>query len=126
MVNQNIGVIEASQATAVGVMMVKGWGGHQVQWWMHIWVKGRELPQLKRGTHAKTYSLISNPIIQVELQSYMRSEKWEMDPAKLQSFLRKELPFAKAETYMQQILGEEMPQGLKHHFKTVVLPRLHL
>jgi len=56
----------------------------------------------------------------------MHLEKWAMDPAKLQSFLRKELPFAKAEMYVQQILGEEMPQGLKHHFETVVLPRLHL
>ncbi len=126
MVNQNIGAIEASQAAAVGVMMAKGWGGRQVRRWMHIWVKGRELPQSKRGTHAKTYSLVSDPIIRAELRSYMRSEKWAMDPAKLQSFLRKELPFAKAETYMQQILGEEMPQGLKHHFETVVLPRLHL
>jgi hypothetical protein len=27
MVNKNMGAIESSQATAVGVMMAKGWGG---------------------------------------------------------------------------------------------------
>jgi hypothetical protein len=56
----------------------------------------------------------------------MCSEKWAMNPAKLQGFLQQELPFAKAETYAQQILGEEIPQGLKAHFETVILPRLHL
>jgi hypothetical protein len=67
MVHQNMGAIEASQAAAVGAMMARGWGGHQVRWWMHTWVKKRELPQLKRGTHAKTYSLVSDPIVQAEL-----------------------------------------------------------
>ena len=67
MVNQNMGAIEASQATAVGAMMARGWGGRQVHRWMHVWVKQRELLQSKRGTHAKTYSLISDPIIWAEL-----------------------------------------------------------
>jgi hypothetical protein len=67
MVNKKMGVIKSSQAAAVGAMMAKGWGGQQVHQWMHIWVKQRELPQSKRGTHAKTYSLISNPIIQAKL-----------------------------------------------------------
>ena len=89
---------------------------------MHTWVKQRELPQSKRGAHAKTYSLISDPIIQAELQSYMCSNKWAISPAKLQQFLQQE----EAESYAQWILSEEIPQGLKHHFESVILPRLHL
>ena len=121
-----MGAIEASQAAAVGAMMARGWGGRQVRRWMHTWVKQRELLQSKRGTHAKTYSLVSDPIVRAELRSYMRSEKWAINPTKLQGFLQQELPFAEAETYAQQILSDELPQGLKAHFKSVILPRLHL
>ncbi|KAH9037972.1 hypothetical protein EDB83DRAFT_2524536 [Lactarius deliciosus] len=126
MVSQKMGAIEASHAAAVGAMMAKEWGGRQVRRWMDAWVNQRELPHSKRGTHAKTYSLVSDPIIQAELRSYMRSNKWAIDPSKLQMLLRQQLPFAEAETYMQRILGEEIPQGLKDHFESVILPRLHL
>ncbi|KAH9165903.1 hypothetical protein EDB89DRAFT_2076344 [Lactarius sanguifluus] len=89
MVDQKMGAIEASHAAAVGAMMAREWGGRQVHRWMHVWVKQRELPQSKRGTHAKTYSLVSDPIIRAELRSYMRSNKWAINPTKLQMFLRK-------------------------------------
>ncbi|KAH9028471.1 hypothetical protein EDB85DRAFT_2147867 [Lactarius pseudohatsudake] len=67
MVNQKMGAIEASHAAAVGATMAREWGGRQVRRWMHVWVKQRELPQSKRGTHAKTYSLVSDPVIRAEL-----------------------------------------------------------
>jgi hypothetical protein len=56
----------------------------------------------------------------------MRSNKWAINPTKLQQFLWQELSFSEAESYAQQIVGEEIPHALKHHFKSVILPRLHL
>jgi hypothetical protein len=45
---------------------------------------------------------------------------------KLQQFLKQQLTFSEAESYAQPILGEEIPHGLRHHFESVILPRLHL
>ena len=65
------------------------------------------------GHHAKTYSLLSDPSITVELRTYMRSNKWALDPEKLATFIKNQLIPAEAENYAHKIIDNEMPSGLK-------------
>ncbi|TFY69697.1 hypothetical protein EVJ58_g265 [Rhodofomes roseus] len=126
MIHNEMGMKTASEAAAVGNMFAKGWGGRQVRRWTHQWVKERVLPESKHGNHAKMFSLFSDPSVRAELRAYMRSEKWAMNPSKLQQFVSKEMPSKEANAYARRITVEEIPRGLKKYLEEILLPRLHL
>ena len=85
----------------------------------------RKLPVSCQGHHAKAYSLLSDPEIAVELQAYVHSNKWAMDPAKLNKFTQNKLVLSVADKYVCHLV-EEMPQGLKKYMDLELFPQIHL
>lgn len=120
------GGVEASEIAAESHGFAKDWGGRQVREWVRDWIKHRELPESNRGHHVKVFTLLSDPAVCTELRSYVRSNKWVMNPAKLAAFTRNELIPAEAEKYARQIIDKEMPAGLKRYLEVKLFPRIHL
>jgi hypothetical protein len=86
----------------------------------------RDLPKSRIGRHAKVYSLLSDPVIAAELRAYVCSNKWAMDPEKLAKFSQdKLLPKAACE-YLEHVMQNEMPHGLKRYMEMELFPRIHL
>ena len=79
-----------------------------------------------KGQHAKVYSLLDNPAIAADLRTYVRSNKWAMNPEKLHQFTKKQLIPSAAEKYVQEITHQEMPQGLKKYMELELFPRIHM
>jgi len=116
----------ASQLAAETHGFAKMWGGRQIQSWARAWMSRRTLLLSLTGHHAKTYSLLSDPGIAVELRTYMRSNKWALDPEKLAAFTKNQLIPAEAEKYAHKIIDNEMPSGLKLYMELELFPRIHL
>ena len=74
----------------------------------------------------KVFTLLSDPAVCAELRSYVQSNKWAMNPAKLAAFTRDELIPGEAEKYARQIVDKEMPAGLKKYLELELFPRIHL
>ncbi|KAJ7300665.1 hypothetical protein DFH08DRAFT_1090539, partial [Mycena albidolilacea] len=81
----------ASEATAEAQGFATKWGGCMVRKWTWNWISDRVIPESKIGKHGKSYSLYDDPIICAELRSYVRSEKWAMDPEKLVQFSQQKM-----------------------------------
>jgi len=80
-------------------------------------VTSRELPVSSHGSHGKVYSLFNDPAVRAELRSYLRSNKWSMDPTKLAEFVKaKPIPTA-TEKYICHLVDEEMLRGLKQYME---------
>ncbi|RPD61169.1 hypothetical protein L226DRAFT_451296 [Lentinus tigrinus ALCF2SS1-7] len=126
MVQNKVGMMEASKYAARGNMFSDRWGARLVRRWTREWVKSRTLPQSERGRHAKIASLLSDPTVRAAVRAYLRSEKWSQDPHKLKCLLHNELAPSEASNYTQVIISDEMPKGLKHYMENSVLPRLQL
>ena len=73
--------IEASERAAKSQGFAAKWGGRLVRRWVRKWVAKRELPESSCGVHGKFYSLLDNPAVHAELKSYLRLNKWSVDPA---------------------------------------------
>ncbi|KAJ7787651.1 hypothetical protein B0H14DRAFT_3505217 [Mycena olivaceomarginata] len=71
-----------------------------------------------------SYSLYDDPVIRAELRSYVRSEKWAMDPEKLVQFSQQKMVPAAADKYLRKIIEEEMPAGLKEYMEVELFPRI--
>lgn len=116
--------VEASERAAESQGFAIKWGGRLVRRWVKKWVAARELPESSRGSHGKAFSLLEDPAIRAELRSYLRSNKWSMDPMKLSEFVQgKSIPAA-AEKYVRHLVDEEMPQGLKKYLELELFPRV--
>ncbi|KAJ7586722.1 hypothetical protein C8J56DRAFT_1085285 [Mycena floridula] len=101
--------------------------GFSSKWGSPSWINKRELPKSQCGQHRKAYSLLEeDPAIRTEMRAYLRSNKWAMDPAKLQEFTEKKMVPAAAKAYLQTIVDEEMPQGLKKYLELELFPHIHL
>jgi hypothetical protein len=116
--------IEASQRAAEAQGFSHKWGARLVRQWVQKWLNSRTLPQSKRGKHIKSFSLLEDPAIRAELHSFVRSNKWAMDPAKLAEFSEKRMIPAAAEKYLRHIVDEEMPCGLKKYLELELFPRI--
>ncbi|KAJ7811753.1 hypothetical protein B0H13DRAFT_2383716 [Mycena leptocephala] len=66
----------------------------------------------------KVFSLLDDPAIKAELRTFVRSNKWAMDPVKLIS--------EAAKKYVEDVVRDEMPRGLKKYMESEFLPRLRL
>jgi hypothetical protein len=102
------------------------WGGRQVCGWTHEWMRTRMLPVSQWGRHAKILSLLDDPAITSELHTFMRSNKWSMDPQKLVKFTNNELLHTEATKYLEELVQTEMPQGLKRYIEVELFPRIHM
>ncbi|KAJ7708564.1 hypothetical protein B0H14DRAFT_2646573 [Mycena olivaceomarginata] len=119
-------VIKASEIAAESQGFAAKWGGRLVRTWVRYWIKHRQLPVSARGKHGKVFSLLDDPNICAELRSFVRSNKWAMDPTKLAEFSKANLVSAAADKYLRHIIDTEMPVGLKKYMDVELFPRLHL
>jgi len=125
-VNNNRGLIDASQRAAESQGFAEKWGGRLVRRWVRSWVDGRKLPVSLQGCHVKVFTLLSDPVICAELRSYVRSNKWSMNPEKLAKFSQNKLVPEVAAKYAHRVTNIEMPQGLKKYLEVELFPRIHL
>jgi hypothetical protein len=117
---------DASQRAAESHGFASGWGGRQLRSWTRAWVNSRELPKSRRGCHTKVYSLLSDPNIAGECRTYLRSNKWAVNPEKLAQFTCGKLIHSAASKYLQHVVDEEMPKGLKKYLELELFPRIHM
>ncbi|KAJ6483914.1 hypothetical protein C8R45DRAFT_829902 [Mycena sanguinolenta] len=118
--------IEASEKAAESQGFAAKWGGRNVRSWTRRWVRERELPTSRKGSHGKVYSLLDDPAIKAELRTYVRSNKWAMDPQKLADFSAGKLIPEAAKKYAHDVIRDEMPRGLKKYMEAELLPRFQL
>jgi hypothetical protein len=81
---------------------------------------------LKRGHHSKVYSLLDDPKIKAELQAYVCSNKWVMNPGKLAEFAKGNMLPAAADKYLRDVVQSEMPKGLKKYMELELFPRIQM
>lgn len=95
---------------------------------LDIKAANRAIPDLAslRGCHAKVFTVLQDPTIRANLRSYVRSNKWCMDPKKLAEFSKNELMPQAAQKYATHILENEMPKGLKKYMEVELFPRIQL
>ncbi|KAJ3831252.1 hypothetical protein F5878DRAFT_549780 [Lentinula raphanica] len=117
-------MIVASKIAAEASHLSASWGARCVCRWTMEWIKTRALPDSDRGCHSKIYSLLSDPTVREAIRTYLRSNKWSVDPPKLQKLFAKELSPAEAHEYAQRIVSQEMPRGLKSFVEDTLLPRM--
>jgi len=125
-VNNGRNGIEASEIAAESHGFAKKWGGRLVRRWVRDWIKHRELPVSSSGRHVKVYTLLSDPAICAELRTYVRSNKWSMNPQKLAEFTKNKMIPSEAEKYIRSIVDEEMPRGLKRYLEVELFPWVQL
>ena len=101
--------IEASEIAAEAQGFSQKWGGRLVRKWVCKWVSSRELPESITGNHVKSYTLLDDPEICVELRTYVRSNKWSMDPVKLAQYSKETMVTAEVAKYIQHAVHHEMP-----------------
>ncbi|KAJ7355202.1 hypothetical protein DFH08DRAFT_803251 [Mycena albidolilacea] len=107
----------ASEAATEAQGFATKWGGRMVRKWTRNWITDCVIPESKIGKHGKSYSLHDDPISRAELRSYVRSEKWAMDPEKLFESSQQKMVPAAADKYLRKITEEEMPAGLKKYME---------
>ena len=118
--------IPASEAAAEAFGFARKWGGWQVQQWVQTWLNNRDLPESNCGCHIKVRSLLKDPAIRAKLQTYVWSNKWAINPQKLQDFTNKTMLPTEAAKYCQGICDKEMPQGLKKYLELELFPHIHM
>ncbi|KAF9489276.1 hypothetical protein BDN71DRAFT_1530069, partial [Pleurotus eryngii] len=125
-INKCYRFIEASEKAAETHGFAAKWGGRQLCGWTREWVLKLMLPVSYHGRHVKVYSLLSDPAIAAELRAYMRSNKWSMDPQKLAQFSEQKMVPAAAKEYLEHLIDNEMPRGLKQYMELELFPQIHL
>lgn len=125
-VNKGYSLVPASEIAAEGNGFARKWGGRLVRVWVREWISNRSLPASARGAHVKSFSLLSDPSILAEMRSYVRSDRWAMNPQKLADFSSRKMVPDVAKQYLQNIVMTEIPQGLKKYLELELFPRIHL
>ena len=118
--------MDASERAAESNGFAAKWGGRSLHAWTKAWVQERELPKSKRGQHGKVYTLLDDPAICTELRTYVRPNKWSMNPTKLADFSRAQLVPTAADKYLRHLVDNEMPRGLKKYMELELFPCIQL
>ncbi len=118
--------LDASETAAEAFGFAKKWGGRQVRRWVRSWLNNRDLPESDRGCHVKVKSLLEDPAIKAELRTYVRSNKWAVNPVKLREFTNQSMLPVEAAKYCQTICDQEIPRGLKKYLELELFPRIHM
>jgi hypothetical protein len=69
------------------------------------------------GHHTKMFSLLDDPEVVTELQSYLRTNKWSMDPKKLSAFTKNKLLPDEAKKHLHHVIEKEMPASSKKYLE---------
>lgn len=117
---------DASERAAEAQGFAPKWGGRQVRLWADSWINRGELPTSQKGKHIKVFSLLEDPDIRAELRSFVRSNKWAIDPVKLANFTAQKLIPKVAKGYGTHLMENELPTGLKQYLESTLLPRMNL
>lgn len=117
---------DASKRAAESQGSAAKWGGRLVRSWAKQWKQDHQLPDSHKGHHVKAYTLLSDPAVCAELHSYVRWNKWVMNPSKLAEFNQNNLVSTTAKEYLQHVIDKEMPQGLKKYKEVKLFPHIHL
>ncbi|KIY46282.1 hypothetical protein FISHEDRAFT_47549 [Fistulina hepatica ATCC 64428] len=122
MVTKNrCGQIDALKYGAEAEGLLRVWGGRMVQGWACIWIEQCELPLSQKGSYLKIWSLLDDSIVRAELHLYLHSNKWSMDPTKLQKYSQQKMVPLTAHSYLEIILHNEMPVGLKKYMEVDIM-----
>jgi hypothetical protein len=116
--------IEASEWAAEAQGFAAQWGGQQIRSWTNLWITDRKLPGSRRGRHIKLFTLLEDPDICAELRSYVRSNKWAIDPAKLANFSTQTMVPKAAGAYGTDFMKTKIPDGLKRYLEHDLFPRI--
>jgi predicted transcriptional regulator len=114
----------ASQIAAEAHGFSPKWGARLVRSWARDWIKTRDLPESEKGRHVKVFSLLQNTDVRMELQAYVRSNKWSMNPKKLAEFSEQKMVPTEAKKYLEGVVEQEMPRGLQKYIQTELFPRI--
>jgi len=101
-------------------------GAYLLRRWARDFETHDKLPSSERGAHCKSCSLLKDPDIAEQMRSYLRSNKWSMDPTKLSEYSRGVMAPLAASKYQHQILNKEMPNGLARYVSKELLPDMGL
>ncbi|KIJ32775.1 hypothetical protein M422DRAFT_265411 [Sphaerobolus stellatus SS14] len=101
MVKNGRKLMDTSERAAESQGFAQNWGGRMVRSWVRLWIKSRELPTSKQGRHSKVFSLLDDPLVCTELRTYLRSNKWSINPKKLVEFTKNKLLSDEAKRYLQ-------------------------
>jgi hypothetical protein len=118
--------IEASERAAESQGFAAKWGGRQVRAWTELWLNQGKLPASRKGKHIKVFTLLEEPDIRAELRSYVRSNKWAVDPVKLANFTAQTMIPTVAKAYGAHLAKDEIPKGLKQYLELELFPRTHM
>ncbi|KAJ3768680.1 hypothetical protein FB446DRAFT_694658 [Lentinula raphanica] len=118
--------IDASERAAESQFFAPSWGGRMVRKWTRNWVANQELPHSLRGCHVKVFSFLEDPNIRAELRSWLRTNKWSMDPAKLAEYTQAKIITPEIQKYLEGAVNDEMPRGLITYIDTVLFPRIQV
>ena len=118
--------IDASERAAEAQGFAARWGGRQVCAWAESWVNQGELPVSWRGKHIKVFMFLEDPDICTELQSYVCSNKWAIDPANLANFTAQKIIPTAAKAYGTHLIMDEIPRSLKRYLELELFPRIHM
>lgn len=116
------GGIDASEHAAEAQGFSSKWGARHVRSWVLEWLTSCTLPGSERGSHTKSFSLLEDSAIRAELRSYLCSNKWLMNPAKLMEFSQKKMVPAAAEKYLHHLVNDEMPRALQRYMEAELFP----
>jgi hypothetical protein len=126
MVKHNRKTMDASARASEALGFSPRYGARLVRIWVRDWLQHRRLPQSFRGRHVKSYSLLDDPNVVRELNSYMRSNKWSMNPSKLAEFTKNNIITPQAKEYLKNVVDHEMPNGLRKYLQLELFPRTGL
>ncbi|KAJ3765771.1 hypothetical protein FB446DRAFT_767596 [Lentinula raphanica] len=126
MVKNESAFTHASRIAAEAAMFAPDWGSRLVRSWVRDWIDTRTLPQSNRGQHSKITSVLSDPTAREAIRIYLRSNKWSINPQKLEQLMKGELATEEALEYRREIEHLDMPKGLKAFIEEKLLPHLHV
>ena len=75
--------IEASEIVSTSLGWTKIHKGRCIRSWSKQWVHNHTVPLSKRGKHLKTKSLLDHEDIAAQIGSYLRSDKFGINPKKI-------------------------------------------
>ena len=67
---------------------------------------------------------LEDPAIRAELRFFVCSNKWAMNPAKVVGFSQQKMIPAATEKYLQKLVDDEMPCGLKQYIEVELFLRI--
>ena len=99
-------------------------GPRSIREWTTLFENSKRLSCSIRGKSCKTFSLLSDPDVCALMRTYLRSNKWATDPAKLRDFASGTMILETAKKYANQLTREGMPKRLSEYINDTLLSRI--